>query len=83
VINFTPQPLSFRSKDPRIPFGRTLRGPQSRSGRTGENSSSSCRNYVCVIMRLILCPALFARITFNGVFKGTVNDFIYDGYVTQ
>ena len=76
MINFTFQPLSSRGKDPRIPFSRSLRGPQSRSGRTGEeNISGSCPNHMCVIMCWIVCPARFVRITFNGVGKETATLF--------
>jgi hypothetical protein len=36
VVNFTPRPLYPRGKSPRYPLDRRLRGPQSRSGRFGE-----------------------------------------------
>jgi hypothetical protein len=36
VVSFTPRPLYPRGKRPRYPFDRTLGGPQSRSGRRGE-----------------------------------------------
>jgi hypothetical protein len=38
VVNFTPRPLYPRGKSPRYPMDRRLGGPQSRSGRFGENS---------------------------------------------
>jgi hypothetical protein len=36
VVNFTPRPLYPRGKSPRYPLERRLGGPQSRSGRSGE-----------------------------------------------
>jgi hypothetical protein len=36
VVNFTPRPLYPREKSPRYPLDRRLGGPQSRSGRPGE-----------------------------------------------
>jgi hypothetical protein len=36
VVNFTPRPLDPRGKSPRYPLDRRLGGPQSRSGRFGE-----------------------------------------------
>jgi hypothetical protein len=36
VVNFTPRPLYPRGKSPRYPLDRRLDGPQSRSGRFGE-----------------------------------------------
>jgi hypothetical protein len=36
VFNFTPRPLYHRGKRPRYPLDRRLGGPQSRSGRFGE-----------------------------------------------
>jgi hypothetical protein len=36
VASFTPQPLYSRGKSPRYPLDRRLGGPQSRSGRLGE-----------------------------------------------
>jgi hypothetical protein len=36
VVNFTPWPLYSRVKSPRYPLDRRLGGPQSRSGRFGE-----------------------------------------------
>jgi hypothetical protein len=36
VVNFTPRPLYPRGKSPRYPLDRRLGGPQSRSGRFGE-----------------------------------------------
>jgi hypothetical protein len=36
VVSFTPLPLYPRGKSPRYPLDRRLDGPQSRSGRRGE-----------------------------------------------
>jgi hypothetical protein len=36
VVSFTPRPLYPRGKSPRYPLDRRLGGPQSRSGRRGE-----------------------------------------------
>jgi hypothetical protein len=36
VVSFTPRPLYSRGKSPRYPLDRKLGGPQSRSGRRGE-----------------------------------------------
>jgi hypothetical protein len=36
VVSFTHRPLSLRGKSPRYPLHRRLGGPQSRSGRRGE-----------------------------------------------
>jgi hypothetical protein len=36
VVSFTPRPLSLRSRSPRHPLDKRLGGPQSRSGRGGE-----------------------------------------------
>jgi hypothetical protein len=36
VVNFTPRPHYPRGKSPRYPLDRRLGGPQSRSGRFGE-----------------------------------------------
>jgi hypothetical protein len=36
MFSFTPLPLYPRAKSPRYPFDRRLGGPQSRSGRRGE-----------------------------------------------
>jgi hypothetical protein len=40
VISFTPWQLYPRGKNPSYPFYRRLGGPQSRSGRGGEEKSS-------------------------------------------
>jgi hypothetical protein len=37
VVSFTSRPLYHRRKSPRYPLDRMLGGPQSRSGRRGEN----------------------------------------------
>jgi len=36
VVSFTPRPLYSRGEIPRYPLDRRLDGPQSRSGRGGE-----------------------------------------------
>jgi hypothetical protein len=36
MVSFTPFPLNSRGKSPRYPLDRRLGGPQSRSGRSGE-----------------------------------------------
>jgi hypothetical protein len=38
VVSFTPRPLYPRGKSPLCPLDRRLSGPESRSGRRGENS---------------------------------------------
>jgi hypothetical protein len=40
VVNFTRRPLYPRGKSPRYPLDRRLGGPQSRSGRFGEENIS-------------------------------------------
>jgi hypothetical protein len=40
VVSFMPQPLYFQGKSPWYPLGRRLGGPQSRSGRGGEEKNS-------------------------------------------
>jgi hypothetical protein len=40
VVSFTPRPLYPQGKSPWYPFDRTLVGPQSRSGRGGEEKNS-------------------------------------------
>jgi hypothetical protein len=40
VVNFTPQPLYTQGRSPWYPLGRRLGGPQSRSGRGGEEKNS-------------------------------------------
>jgi hypothetical protein len=40
VINFTPRPLYHQGKSPRYPLDRGLGGPQSPSGRGGEEKNS-------------------------------------------
>jgi hypothetical protein len=40
VVSFTTQPLYLQGKSPWYPFDRRLGGPQSRSGRGGEEESS-------------------------------------------
>jgi hypothetical protein len=45
VVNFTPRPLYPRGKRPGYPLDRRLGGPQSRSGRFGEEKNSwPCRD---------------------------------------
>jgi hypothetical protein len=39
VVSFTPQPLYRQGKSPRYPLDRRLGGPQSRSGRGGEEKN--------------------------------------------
>jgi hypothetical protein len=39
VVSFTPRPLYPRGKSPRYPSDRRLGGPQSRSGRYGEDKN--------------------------------------------
>jgi hypothetical protein len=41
VVSFTPLPLYSRGKSTRYPLDRSLGGPQSRSGRSGEGKKSS------------------------------------------
>jgi hypothetical protein len=43
VVSFTPQPLYPRGKSPWYPLDRRLGGPQSRSGRGGEEKNSHSR----------------------------------------
>jgi hypothetical protein len=40
VVSFTPLPLYSKGKSPWCPFDRRLGGPQSRSGRVGEEKNS-------------------------------------------
>jgi hypothetical protein len=40
VVSFTPRPLYPQGKSPRYPLQRRLGGPQSRSGRGGEEKNS-------------------------------------------
>jgi hypothetical protein len=40
VVSFTPPPLYFQGNSPFYPFDRRLGGPQSRSGRGGEEKNS-------------------------------------------
>jgi hypothetical protein len=40
VVSFTPRPLYPKGKNPWYPWDRTLGGPQSRSGRAGEEKNS-------------------------------------------
>jgi hypothetical protein len=40
VVSFTPRPLYSQGKSPRYPLDRRLGGPQSRSGRGGEEKNS-------------------------------------------
>jgi hypothetical protein len=40
VVSFTPRPLYPQGKSPRYPLDRRLGGPQSRSGRSGEEKNS-------------------------------------------
>jgi hypothetical protein len=40
VVIFTPRPLYSQRKSPRYPLDRRLGGPQSRSGRGGEDKNS-------------------------------------------
>jgi hypothetical protein len=40
VVSFTPQPLYPQGKSPLYPLDRRLGGPQSRSGRGGEDKNS-------------------------------------------
>jgi hypothetical protein len=40
VVSFTPRPLYPQGKSPWYPFDRRLGGPQSRSGRGGEEKNS-------------------------------------------
>jgi hypothetical protein len=41
VVSFTPRPLYSQGKSPRYPLDRRLGGPQSRSGRGGEEKNSN------------------------------------------
>jgi hypothetical protein len=40
VVSFTPRPLYPQGKSPSYPLDRSLGGPQSRSGRGGEEKNS-------------------------------------------
>jgi hypothetical protein len=40
VVSFTPRPLYSQGKSPWYPLDRRLGGPQSRSGRGGEEKNS-------------------------------------------
>jgi hypothetical protein len=40
VVSFTPRPLYLQGKRPWYPLDRRLGGPQSRSGRDGEEKNS-------------------------------------------
>jgi hypothetical protein len=40
VVSFTPRPLYHQAKSPCYPLDRRLSGPQSRSGRGGEEKDS-------------------------------------------
>jgi hypothetical protein len=40
VVSFMPRPLYSQGKSPRYPLDRRLGGPQSRSGRGGEDKNS-------------------------------------------
>jgi hypothetical protein len=40
VVSFTTRPLYFQGKSPWYPLGRRLGGPESRSGRGGEEKHS-------------------------------------------
>jgi hypothetical protein len=44
VVSFTPRPLCSQGKSPWCPLNRRLGGPQSRSGRGGEEITSSYRD---------------------------------------
>jgi hypothetical protein len=39
VVSFTPRPIYPQGKSPRCPLNRRLGGPQSRSGRSGEEKN--------------------------------------------
>jgi hypothetical protein len=39
VVNFTPRPFCLRGNSPRYPLDKTLGGPQSLSGRCGEEKN--------------------------------------------
>jgi hypothetical protein len=41
VVSFTPRPIYPQGKGPWFPLDRRLGGPQSRSGRGGEDKNSS------------------------------------------
>jgi hypothetical protein len=42
VVSFTPRPLYSQGKSPWYPLDRRLGGPQSRSGRGGEEKNLKC-----------------------------------------
>jgi hypothetical protein len=56
VISFTPLPLYPRGKNPSYPLDTRLGGPQSRSGRRGENSWPYRES--CITNRQIHAPSI-------------------------
>jgi hypothetical protein len=56
VVNFTPRPLHPRGKSPRYPLNRRLGGPQSRSGRFGEEKIL-CNNNMAILQNTFPSPA--------------------------
>jgi hypothetical protein len=53
VVSFTPRPLYPRGKSPRYPLDRRLNGPQSRSGRRGEEKILSKAPYLQQTLNLL------------------------------
>jgi hypothetical protein len=47
VVSFTPRPLYPQGKSPWYPLDRRLGGPQSRSGRDGEEKNSQPPPIIC------------------------------------
>jgi len=70
VVSFTPQPIYSRGKSPPYPLDRKLGGPQSRSGRGGEekripsfppqelNPGRPARNLFSILTEVIHPPKL-------------------------
>jgi hypothetical protein len=75
VVSFTPRPLNSRGRSPRYPLDRRLGGPQSRSGRRGEEKilcpnsnpsvfqpvASRCTGYAIPAHKVWVYPQYFFR----------------------
>jgi hypothetical protein len=85
VVSFTPRPLYLQGKSHQYPLDRKLGGPQSRSGRGGEEKNSQpCREsnprtpMRMMMMIIIIIPLLSAKMLINVVILNLLTNVLRD-----
>jgi hypothetical protein len=72
VVNFTPWPLYPRGKSPRYPLSRWLGGPQSRSGRFGEEKINDPTGTRTPIPLSSSPPVILGFIMWSTIYKSVL-----------